>query len=287
MATITKTPAGTWKAIIRKQGWPTTGKNFRTKCDAEDRARHTEDEMVRSVFIQRSLPERMTLSDAIDRYLTEVTPTKKPSTQSREFRRAALLKSALGKLPLAAISPDQIAKYRDTRLSAGKSNNTVRLELALLGHLFTIAIQEWQIGLTYNPVANIRKPKPGEGRDRRLTLEEEHRLLKAADAHSNPMFGWVVRLALFTGMRSGEILGLTRQQVDLKKRLIFLKDTKNGHTRNVPLSKSATEITQVALNHPVRPIDCDWSSLANAVAMASAAPTRSVKSGTIWCMNFS
>jgi hypothetical protein len=49
MATIVKTPSGTWKAVIRKIGWPTTAKTFRTKRDAEDWARRTEDEMVRGV----------------------------------------------------------------------------------------------------------------------------------------------------------------------------------------------------------------------------------------------
>jgi len=36
MATIVKTTSGTWKALIRKTGWPTTAKTFRTKRDAED-----------------------------------------------------------------------------------------------------------------------------------------------------------------------------------------------------------------------------------------------------------
>lgn len=45
--------------------------------------------------------------------------------------------------------------------------NTVRLELAVLGHLFRVAIQEWGFGLTFNPVANVRKPSPGAVRDRR------------------------------------------------------------------------------------------------------------------------
>ncbi len=44
MATIVKTPAGTWKAVIRKTGWPTNAKTFRTKRDAEDWSRRTEDE---------------------------------------------------------------------------------------------------------------------------------------------------------------------------------------------------------------------------------------------------
>ena len=51
MATIVKTDAGTWKALVRKTGWPANAKTFRTKRDAEDWARRTEDEMVRGVYV--------------------------------------------------------------------------------------------------------------------------------------------------------------------------------------------------------------------------------------------
>jgi hypothetical protein len=44
VAIITKTPSKTWKAVIRKRGWPVTIKTFRTKRDATDGARGTEDE---------------------------------------------------------------------------------------------------------------------------------------------------------------------------------------------------------------------------------------------------
>ena len=54
MATLVKTPSGTWKALIRKNGWPTVAKTFRTKRDAEDWSRRTEEEMVRGVYIRRS-----------------------------------------------------------------------------------------------------------------------------------------------------------------------------------------------------------------------------------------
>jgi integrase len=257
MATITKTPAGAWKALIRKSGWPSAGKTFRTKRDAEDWARRTEDEMVRGVYIQRSQSERLTVAAALDRYLNEVTPTKKATTQKAELNKSNRLRDAFGGYSLAAVTPDLVADYRDKRIAEGKSNNTVRLELALLSHLFTTAIREWRVGLAYNPVANIRKPSPGEGRDRRLTTEECQRLLAAADAHSNPMFGWIVRLALYSGMRAGEIQNLKRNQVDLVKRTILLKDTKNGSARMVPLGKGATEVMRAALGNPIRPIDTD------------------------------
>lgn len=104
---------------------------------------------------------------------------------------------------MAALSAEIIANYRDSRLASitnsgmPTSNNTVRLELALLSHLYTVAIQEWGLGLSFNPVLNIRKPSPGEGRDQRLSAEEERRLLAAVNAHSNPMLGWITFLGSF------------------------------------------------------------------------------------------
>ncbi len=74
-----------------KIGWPTASKTFRTKRDAEDWSRRAEDEMVRGVYIQRSGSERMTLEAALKRYLSEVTPTKKPSTQKGEASKAKSL----------------------------------------------------------------------------------------------------------------------------------------------------------------------------------------------------
>ncbi|WP_374322995.1 tyrosine-type recombinase/integrase [Aquipseudomonas alcaligenes] len=263
MATIVKTDAGTWKALVRKTGWPTNTKTFRTKRDAEDWARRTEDEMVRGVYIQRSGSERMTLEKALERYLAEVTPSKKPTTRKAEATKAKQLIQHLGKYSLAALSAEIIANYRDTRLGtlskrgAPTSNNTVRLELALLSHLFTVAIQEWGLGLTFNPVLNIRKPSPGDGRDRRLSTEEERHLLAAVNNHSNPMLGWIVRIALETGMRSSEITGLRCYQVDLKKRVVRLADTKNDSARTVPLTKLATETFKAALENPARPKDCN------------------------------
>lgn len=228
MATIVKTPSGTWKAVIRKIGWPTTAKTFRTKRDAEDWARRTEDEMVRGVYLSRAPSEKLTVSAALKRYMEEVSATKKATTQRSEKFTRSHLEAFFGKYSMAAVSADLVAKYRDERLVAGKSNNTVRIELAMLGHLFRVAIQEWGLGLTFNPVANIRKPSPGAGRNRRLSPEKQQRLFDAVGAHSNPMLGWVVRLAVETGMRSSEITGLRRSQIDVDRRIVTLRDTKNG-----------------------------------------------------------
>ncbi|MGH8041280.1 MAG: site-specific integrase, partial [Rudaea sp.] len=163
MATIVHTLSGRWKALIRKQGWPTTAKTFRTKRDAEDWARRAEDAMVRGVYVERVESERMLFGAALDRYLAEVTPTKKPTTQRVERVVAEGLRRVFGKYSLAAITTELVAAFRDRRLSEGKKPNTVRLDLALLGHIYTTAIREWRLGLAQNPVANIKRPSPGAG----------------------------------------------------------------------------------------------------------------------------
>lgn len=267
MATIVKTPSGTWKAVIRKAGWPTTVKTFRLKKDAEDWSRRTEDEMVRGLFIQRSPSERMTFEAAMTRYLAEVTPTKRPLTQNAERPRAVPLIAFFGKYSLAAITTELIAEYRDFRL-AGKdrlkdgkpqprSANTVRLELALIGHLFTVAVKEWGLGLPFNPMLNLRRPTPGPGRNRRLSASEESRLLSEVDAYSNPMLRWIVRIAIETGMRSSEIATLKLTQVDLDRRIVRLIETKNTLPRTVPLSRIAAENFKLALGNGARPNDTE------------------------------
>lgn len=262
MATITQNSAGNWKAVIRKKGWPTAIKTFRTKKDSRDWARRVEDEMLRGVYIDRAPSERMTLRAAMARYLKEVTPTKSKTTIPREKNRAKLVLDALGDYSLAAITPQLVAAYRDQRMTTPSpktgnllSGNTVRLELALLSHLYTIAIKEWGVGLTYNPAALVRKPKPPKARDRRITKEEETRLLVECAKHSNPMLYWIVILAIETGMRKSEIVTLKHGQVNIQGRFAYLPDTKNGEARTIPLTKTATKILEIAVDHPIRPID--------------------------------
>ncbi len=79
--------------------------------------------------------------------------------------------------------------------------------------------------------------------------------MQACDAQSNPMLGWIVRLAIQTGMRQGELESLTRDQIDLKRRVIKLTESKNGSARTVPLTQDAADILRQAMSNPLRPID--------------------------------
>lgn len=257
MANIRKLPSGNWNAQIRVKGWPDVSKTFRIKRDAEQWARTTEDEITRGIHVNRSSAEKLTIEKALARYKKEVSSTKKPSTQKRELVIAEQLNGSLGKYTMTSLNSEIIAAYRDRRIDSGKSANTVRLELALLSHLFTTAIKEWRIGIPVNPVLNVRKPSPGVGRNRRLSTEEEDRLIRACNAHPNPFLGWIVKLALYTAMRKGEITSLTLDQINMEKRTIFLKDTKNNDVRTVPLMQDAFDVIKAALDYPLRQNDTE------------------------------
>lgn len=79
------------------------------------------------------------------------------------------------------------------------SSNTVRLELALLSSMFSIACVEWGTCRT-NPVEKVRKPRVSPGRDRRLTSSEERRLSRYFQARNAELYT-IFHLALETAMR--------------------------------------------------------------------------------------
>ena len=82
------------------------------------------------MFINRADSHRLKLSVALERYLSEASPTKRVSTASRELRRAKPLKEPLGDYSLTVLTPDVIATYRDTRRKAEQSASRIRLELS-------------------------------------------------------------------------------------------------------------------------------------------------------------
>lgn len=234
MASIKRLPSGLWNVRIRRQGHKLATKSFINKVDADRWARTVESEMDRGLFVDRSEAEATTLAQALERYEREVTANKKGCHQEAK-RITQWLKSDLAKRSLASLKGNDFACYRDKRLKMVASN-TVRLELAIISHLFTVAAQEWGLPVS-NPIQSIRKPKGSNARTRRLEGDEEARLLSACSSHS--YLKRIVVLALETGMRQGEIVSLTWAEVDLGRSVIEKKDSKNGDGRTIPLTRKA------------------------------------------------
>ncbi|MGE0290244.1 MAG: tyrosine-type recombinase/integrase [Bradyrhizobium sp.] len=247
MSTIRKRGNGQWQAQVRRRGFPLQTKTFPTRAAAERWGKLTEVEMAQGTFVSRAEAESTTLRELLERYIAEVSPSKKGAA-SEIVRIKALCRNSLAARFVATIRGADIARYREERLRQVASA-TVRRDLGVLSHVFEIARKEWGI-YVLNPVRDIKMPANGKARDRRLRSSpadgdcEVQRLFDACREARNRALLPLVRLAFETAMRRSELLNLDWRHIDLTRRTAYLPDTKNGEARSVPLSSSAVDILQ-------------------------------------------
>lgn len=245
MATLRKRPGPNgkpvWQAQIIRVGERPHFRTFDTKSSAVEWARQIEAAMDRGEWVDRAGGDRTTLCAALERYAREILPNKAASGQDSEQRRIRRLRGRpLARIALTRLSGADVADYIREREAEGVSPNTIRLELASISHVYTVARTAWGMPYLVNPVplAKTARPRLPAGRDRRLKEGEEEQLLAAA----GNTFALVIRFALATAMRRSEIAGLTWNRVDLTQRSAHLPVTKNGTARGVPLSRAALAV---------------------------------------------
>jgi integrase len=233
--------AGTWQARVTREGYPNEVKSFPTRGDAARWARETELAMDQGSHQRRSAADRLRLSDLLDRYLLQVTPTKRGAADEA-IRIRALQRDKLTAFSLETLTPAAVALFRDQRLKKVKAGAVIR-DLSLLSSVINHARREWGVSCS-NPCALVRKPATPLGRSRLLRPDEETRLMVelAPTGRRNPLMRPLVMLALETAMRRGELLSLSWLHIDLDDRVAFLPLTKNGASRTVPLSSKAAAI---------------------------------------------
>lgn len=251
MASITRR-GDKWLARVRVKGTDAIAKSFTNKADAEAWSKINESEIIRGVFIKRTDAERTTLGEALARYECEVTPTKRGCEQEKK-RIKVWQTDKLASKSLAALRSVDFAQWRDKRLKS-VAPATVRLDLALISNLFNVARREWGFEGLNNPISSIKMPSVQNARSRVFYDGEEELLLASLDAaerEDNGTFGvgcknrelkTLVMLALETAMRRGELLALRWENIRWGDRVAHLPMTKNGRSRNVPLSSKAIAI---------------------------------------------
>ncbi|AUC93700.1 integrase [Bradyrhizobium sp. SK17] len=239
MATIRKL-RGRWQAQVRRRGVPPRAKSFNSKTEAERWARDLEAEADRSGWVADTrAAEKTTLKELLMRYRDEVTPGKR-GVASERARINTIVRCPIGHRTLAKLTSSDVATYRDERLKLVAPATIVR-ELNTISHAIEIATREWGLWLPRNPVKLVRRPPVPRGRTRRLKEGEEDALLAACDRGRTPLLKPLIVLAIETGMRRGELLDLLWENVDLKRAVAHLPLTKNGDSRDVPLSRRAVE----------------------------------------------
>ncbi len=242
MASMTRRDPYPFQAIIRRKGYPSQTRTFETRADAEAWGRLVESKMDLGQFRDLRPLDQLTLGDLLQRYGEEVTLNKRGAV-AESNRIKQLRRHPLALRPMSTLRACDFATYRNERLER-VGPNSVRLELALLSHLYTTAIREWSLPLEHE-LMKINRPKAAPGRERRLQQGELQRLFAAIEAQSGRAAPWLkgcIALALETGMRAGELLSLEWRQVDLTSAVIRLEVTKNGTSRLVPLSEYAESV---------------------------------------------
>ncbi|CAJ0808580.1 hypothetical protein LMG19087_00255 [Ralstonia wenshanensis] len=270
-----------WRAEVRKRGLKPIYRTFDTRQQAQQWAARTEAEITVGVYVDRTEAERTTLHDALARYMREVVPAKRYPEQERT-RIARWQKHDLAWRTLASLRGADFAKYRDARRAAGRAENTIRLELQIVSHVFEIARKEWGFETLTNPLKNIRKPSGSRARDRRLRPGEFEVLRTKLAASSNPWAPLAFELAIETSLRQGTLFSLRWEWVKLATRMIeFPPEARGADNKGVParlpLSHRAVDVLRAlaalwqrdqltdAERSRFGPVDVDPSKLAGPV----------------------
>lgn len=230
-----------WQAQIRRKGNKSISKSFLYRKDAETWARSMERKLDNgSSPIDLTVLKTTSLADILIRYRDTVT-IKKRGKRTETYWINAILNQKIAKLPLFKITPATFATYRDERLNSVKPSSVCR-EFCVYQHAFQVAMDEWGIPLKVNPFLKVKKPSFNNRRNRRLTSDEQEKLLSYCMEKGFKELRNAIVLAIETGMRRGELLRATKCHYNEHDRTLLIPITKNGYPRTIPLTTTAESI---------------------------------------------
>ncbi|HEV7642529.1 MAG TPA: tyrosine-type recombinase/integrase [Pyrinomonadaceae bacterium] len=145
---------------------------------------------------------------------------------------------------LRQITPPVIESFKQkflatpTKFGRKRSKTSVNYHLSILSKIFSLAVDADLI--ESNPSFKVKKLKNNNQRERVLSDDEESRLFDSLG--ENHLVKNIVTAALHTGMRRGEIFNLRWFDVDFKRELIQVRESKSGKKRLVPMNATVKEL---------------------------------------------
>lgn len=249
MASIRRKGAYRWEARVNRNS-VSQSRTFDTRSDAERWAAKTE-QLVRQHRHGIAMEaETLTLDQALKNYADEVSPNKKDGGYIEKLMIERIRRDYpdLCKLPLPQVRLSTLKDWKEHMLTQ-TGPATFNRHRSLLRRLFVVAASEWDYESLENPVAKLSRAKEPLGRDRRVSDDDVEKLVATAEqmivaGKRICEMPAIIRLALATGMRAGEIRTLTWPMVDLTNHFIRIAaiHAKNSKARLVPLFPEAEEV---------------------------------------------
>lgn len=270
MASVQDYRDGQYRVVVRRTGFNVRSKIFGTRGEAERWGRAIEAEMDQRVYLEPAGALKATVASVLERFRDEVAPLRKGAHWEQVRLNMILRTAEFPKRRLDQLSTADLRDWRDARLLS-VSGSSVNREIRLLSSVFSHAMKEWSLPLRENPFAQVKRPKENKARNRRWSDQDLAKLLAAAkhDPDVDPVtgkdyVGWCALLSIETAMRLGEVALPRVEDYHRDSRYLHLVDTKNGESRDVPLSRRALEILDkmVARRKPgQRILPCSAESL--------------------------
>lgn len=164
----------------------------------------------------------LTVGEYLDRWLTNsVRGTVRRSTYERhEGIIRTHLKPALGRIKLKALTPAHVQGFYRDRLDSGLSPATVNKIHAILHKSLSRAVK-WSL-VPRNVTEAVQAPRPAP---KEIVPLDKRQTLALLSAASEDRLGALYVLAISTGMRQGELLGLSWKDVDLESKVVRVRRT--------------------------------------------------------------
>jgi len=239
MAYIKKLASGNFQAQIRLKGLQPICKTFSSKALATQFVRQVEGD----TELQRKLGlpacKSLAFSELVDQYLAQTTFRDKSARGRILFWKTTFADKAVHQIDEFMV--DQVLH----QIAARRTGSTVNRYKSHLSAMFTYLIRHpdyKRLGLN-NPVRaeSVGRYRENKAKQRFLSYDEQARLLAAAKQARWDRFYLLIIMALTTGARKGELLGLKWSDIDLSARLALIEKTKTDKPRLLPLTKPVIE----------------------------------------------
>lgn len=187
-----------------------------------------------------------TLDEIWEKYLPWAKEHKK-TWDDDQYHYHRHIKPRFGKKRLDTITPFDIETMKiELNQETNKNGKpfarqTIKHHLSLLRKLFAIAVT-WGLYNGENPMDQVGMPKVNNQKTEYMTDEETERLLRVLEEWPCRESAAIVRFALFTGLRRGELFKLRWSDIDFDRNLLTLRYPKGGTDQTIPVSDTALEI---------------------------------------------